>query len=78
MAHTTEIVSYKKLSNGQFALLFRCCNNPSTDYWHTLDNGADRTASIADAHKRCADEHAKAVTASDDAIALMGQTVTHE
>lgn len=36
MAHTTEIVEYKKLSNGLVAALIRCCGNASTDHWHTM------------------------------------------
>lgn len=36
MSHQTEIVQYKNLSDGQIAVLLRCCKKPITDHWHTM------------------------------------------
>lgn len=34
MAHVTEIVEYKKLSDSEFAVLIRCCDGHL--HWHTM------------------------------------------
>lgn len=62
MSHSTEIVHFQKLSNGQFLATVRCCNNPSTDWPHVMAaevvaDDAKKLASIADARKKCADLH---------------------
>lgn len=78
--HTTEVVEYKKLSNGQYAYCIRCCGNASTDSWQTLDAAtpeADRATAIQAAHARVAQEHQAAMDAQSEVAAQMGSTETH-
>ena len=84
MAHTTEIVKTEKLSNGEFVVTIRCCNNPSTDWTHHM--AAAVTADVAKlkisldtARGLCADLHEKAL--QSEAALLLEQIagpVTHE
>ena len=79
MAHTTEIVEFKKISNGQFSYLIRCCGDQSTDHWHTLGvNVADRIASLQVAREYVAAQHEKSLEITNEAATLAGQTVTHD
>jgi len=75
MAHTTEIVKYEKLSNGQFAVTIRCCANPATDHAHTVaaelaGDGNKLAASLSAAREFCAAQHENAEKA---AAALLGE-----
>lgn len=68
--HQTEIVAFKKLSNGQFSLCLRCCGNPSTDSWHTvaasvMASPKKRKESIKFAKERVAKEHENVVKAEE-------------
>jgi hypothetical protein len=36
--HTAKIIETKKLADGAIAVLARCCDDPSTDSWHTIYN----------------------------------------
>jgi len=36
MEHVSKIIEKKKLSDGQIAVLIRCCEDVTTDSWHTL------------------------------------------
>ena len=81
--HTTEIVEFKKLSNGQFAICIRCCGNPSTDSWHTMAADVMATSkkkkeSVGLAQKKVAKEHDDAIKAEAAAIELMGAKEEHE
>ena len=78
MNHQTEIVGYKKINNGQFAVCLRCCGNPSTDSWHTMAAAVmaspkARKESIKNARARVAKEHEDALKAEEAAIELMGK-----
>lgn len=80
MTHTTEIVQYKKLSNGQFSYCVRCCGNQSTDSWHTLDfsgDPAERARALDAARQRVASEHDAAVKAEAEILEQMGKTEEH-
>ena len=68
MIHTTEIVRTEKLSNGQFSVTIRCCNNPSTDHSHTMlasvaANPETRGKSLDEARKICSELHDAAIQA---------------
>lgn len=73
MPHTTEIVEYKKLSNGLVAALIRCCGNASTDHWHTMavSVAADpvtRKASIEPKREFVSQQHEQAILAESGLI----------
>ena len=34
--HNAKIIQAVQLSDGEIAILARCCNDPSTDSWHTM------------------------------------------
>lgn len=78
MNHTTEIVGYEKLSNGQFAVYIRCCGNASTEYRHTMAGSVmaspqKRKASIKGARLRAVEEHENSLKAEAAAVELMGE-----
>lgn len=78
MTHSSEIVAYKKLSNGQFSFCVRCCDNPSTDSWHTVSGDImatpkKRKESISGAMMKVAKEHEAAIKAEEAAVEVMGQ-----
>jgi hypothetical protein len=82
MSHTTEVVKYEKLSNGQFAVTIRCCGNASTDWSHTMaaEVAADperRAASLAEAKQSCAALHQHALDAEAGLIQEMGKITEH-
>lgn len=80
MPHTTEIVEYKKLSNGQFSVLIRCCGNSSTDHWHTMAFVADpiqREQNLNAEREKVAMEHEAAITGEAAALGLMGNKQEH-
>ena len=61
--HTTQIVNTKVISDESVAVLIRCCNDPSTDSWHTLQvsaatAAADVTAWQTDALTAVQNKHA--------------------
>ena len=60
--HTVEITNHKQLSNGQLAVLGRCCGDDSTQSWHTMASAVvtDPTKlqdSLNWFHNRVATEH---------------------
>lgn len=68
MAHTTEVIHFQKLSNGQFLAVIRCCGNASTDWPHTMAaevvaDDTKRFASIGKARTDCAALHESAIQA---------------
>ena len=68
MKHLTEIIEYKKLSNGQFAFCVRCCGNASTDNWQTMAASVmavkkQRDALIKKLRVRVSEEHELALKA---------------
>ena len=80
--HTTEVVASQKLSNGQFCVIIRCCNNPSTDWTHTmaaevLADPDKRAASIGKAREWCSQLHQQAMDAEIAALNEMGKTEEH-
>lgn len=82
MAHSTEVVEYKKLSNGQFSVKIRCCGNASTDWTHTMaaDVAADsvkRATSIDAARVNASNLHEKAMLAENALLDEMGKVVVH-
>lgn len=82
MAHTTEIVAYKKLSDGQFAVCVRCCDDTDHDSWHTVDATTlldpEKYAASLDAHRdKVATGHAVAVQAEEIAKRLVGEKKSH-
>lgn len=80
MTHTTEVVKYEKLSNGQYSYCIRCCGNASTDSWNTLDVTSpetDRAQAMQAAHARVAQEHQASIDAQAEVAIQMGATETH-
>ena len=78
MSHTTELVGYKKLSNGQFAVCIRCCGNPASDSWHAMAASVmavkkQRDASIKKQRVRVSEEHENSLKAEAAAVELMGK-----
>ena len=78
MKHTTEIVEYKKLSNGQFSFCVRCCGDAGTDSWQTMAASVitakkQRDALIKKLRLRVSEEHEKALKAEAAALELMGK-----
>lgn len=84
MAHTTEIVEYKKIANGLVSALIRCCGSASTDHWHTMavSVAADpvtRAASLAPQRDFVAAQHEAAIQSEAGLIDdVMAPPVTHE
>lgn len=83
MSHSTEVVRYEKKSNGQFAVIIRCCGNASTDHPHTMaaEVAADadkRVLSITGAREFCAKQHQAALDAEAALLEEMGKTESHE
>lgn len=83
MKHETEIVAYRKVSNGKFAVCIRCCGNAGTDSWHTmaskvLASPKARKESIKNARARVAKEHEDAFKAEEASIELMSTKEEHE
>jgi hypothetical protein len=73
LSHTTEIVEYKKISNGQVSCLIRCCGNASTDHWHTMavsvaSDPVARAASLAPQRDFVANQHEQANKAESGMI----------
>ena len=65
MEHTARIIEKKKLADGQIAVLMQCCDDPSTNSWHTLSITKDTTtdevsAWVADAEQHVQDSHSAA------------------
>ncbi len=82
MTHTTEIVAYKKLSNGQMAVVIRCCGDASAEWTHTmaaavLADPAKRSASIDAARQLAVKAHQERMDAEAAAVELMGEQVEH-
>jgi hypothetical protein len=46
--HVATIVDKKRLSDGQIAVLVRCCNDPEQQSWHTLEVDLTVTADKID------------------------------
>jgi len=84
MSHQTEIVETKKLHNGQFSVLLRCCGTKSTDYWATLDakvmaDKNKRDEAISNARLRVAQNHETAMQAEEALIELAAaEPVKHD
>ena len=57
--HSAEVVETKLLANGVVAVLFRCCEDPSTNEWHTLYDVANKTESELEAWEKSCKEHAE-------------------
>ncbi len=77
MAHITEIIATQVMNNGQIAVCIRCCNQPSTDHWHTMahDVAADtekRKASIAQYHDFVAAQHENMEKANAELVLDIG------
>lgn len=49
MAHKAEIVETKLVADGAVAICVRCCDDASTDSWHTLYGLAGKTDADLDA-----------------------------
>jgi hypothetical protein len=83
MRHQTEIVEYKKLSNGQFSFCIRCCGNADTDTRQTMAASIvavkkQRNALIKKMRMRVSEEHEKSVKAEAAALEVMGEKEEHE
>jgi len=76
MEHKTKIVAKKKLADGQLAVLLRCCDDQTTDSWHTLHfnkntKPADVDAWLADRHQHVQDGHEAARLLDEHIASLM-------
>ena len=80
--HETEIVEYKKLSDGQFAVKVRCCGDEQHDSWHTVDakvllDPAAYVASLSAHRARVATDHQASILAENVLKALVGKKESH-
>jgi hypothetical protein len=67
--HKVQLIEKKPLSNGQLAYKLRCCNNESTDSWHTLTvtpgmTAEDISAEVEEKKQLCSQQHSAMITAS--------------
>lgn len=77
MNHTVSIVDYKKLSNGQFAIMTQCCGDAQHTSWHTMDasviiDDPKYQASIAEHCDMVATHHEAAIVAEQTLKELVG------
>lgn len=90
MAHNTELVAWKKLSNGQHAVCIRCCGDEGTDHWHGMNlmatdaNGilqpvdpTQRDANLAEMHKFVAAQHEEMQKTAQQFLDKAGQVIQH-
>lgn len=78
MAHATKIVETKSVTSDASAILVRCCDDPTTDSWHTIhwiDNKSDAeiTAEVQDHATRVASRHAGKALGDTVLAGLIGQ-----
>jgi hypothetical protein len=74
--HKTSIVAYRKLSNGQFAVLVRCCSDAGSDSWLTVAaevaaNPSRLKISLGGHHASVADLHDASQRAEENIKALV-------
>src|ERR1700743_3784612 len=79
--HVVEILEYRKLSDGQFAVLGRCCGDDMHRSWHTMGSpvviDADKmNSSINWFTDRIANQHEAPLQADVALQSLIGTTVT--
>jgi hypothetical protein len=80
-SHAVELLEYRKLSDGQFAVLGRCCGDDMHRSWHTMGSAvvvdADKMSnSISWFTDRIANQHEAAMQADAVLKTLVGTTVT--
>lgn len=78
--HTTEIIDFKKLSDSEFAVLIKCCDDHL--HWHTMHSSVvnDETKQIASlqwARNIAAENHEAAIQAEAKIKTLIGSKVDH-
>jgi hypothetical protein len=83
MTHTTEIVEWKQVNDGQFSVMVRCCGDASTDSWHTMaanvvTDDARRQESINAHLAFVSGNHEAALRAAVKLADLVGQKKTLE
>lgn len=81
--HSVEILEYRKLSDGQFAALARCCGDDMHRSWHTMGSPVicDQSKlndSISWFVNRVASQHEAALQADVALQNLVGTSVTIE
>lgn len=82
MAHSTEIVEYKKLNDENVAFLIRCCGNASTDHWHGMHisvaaDATRRKESLDRERQSTADRHELAIKSEEGALDHIGDVQDH-
>jgi hypothetical protein len=75
--HTIELLNYKQLSNGQLAVLARCCGDDVQRSWHTIATEviADDTKfqnSMNWFYQRVASEHQTSLQANGVIASMIG------
>jgi len=83
MSHVTEVVKFEKVGQQQWAVTIRCCNDPRTDFSHTMGaavmaDAENKKASLAAAHAACAKNHEAVLKAAADAEQLIGESQQHD
>ena len=83
MSHRVEILEYRQISDGQFAMLGRCCGNDIHRSWHTMASSvvADpekHRASVDWFCQRIASEHEAALQAENKLKTLVGTSIEAE
>lgn len=79
-SHTVEIVDYRQLSDGQFAVAIRCCGNKMHTSWHTMvaevvNDSARMETSILEQFQRVAALHEAALKSHANLQKLVGTTI---
>jgi hypothetical protein len=87
MAHSTEIVAWKKLSNGQHSVCIRCCGDEGTDHWHSMSvvtpqgqpvDRALRDVNLAAVRSFVASQHEEMQKHTQDMLDQAGNTTQHQ
>jgi hypothetical protein len=81
MTHDVEIIDFKQLSDGQVAVLTRCCGDDSSRSWHTMASSvvlddAARAASIGEHVRHVATLHETTTQALAKLPKIVGSKVS--
>ena len=80
MSHTTEVIGYRKISNGQFAIDITCCGvhkHTHTVIAEAVSTPDKRDSSIEFARNLAAQNHEQAQQAEKHLLEAVGSTKEH-
>lgn len=80
MAHTTEIIEYRKLSDCEFAVCIKCCDDHL--HWHTMhssvvNDDGKLSGSLELARGLAAENHEAAIQAEVKIKSMIGAKAQH-